>query len=136
MLVDSELRTAPKLWADLLREYPIVAVTGVHYWPVPHGQSSGGFPLCDFKGMMLDDDLRDGRWPTDTEGRWGSWWNRDSRQQFAIGSLVYVWVDEKGEPPFGPEKAGAKYFCYEQEMSLPFMTELKNRCGNCRWILK
>ena len=126
MVVDSELRTAPMLWADLLREYPIVAVTGVHYWPIQHGLTSTNIPIVDFKGMELDDTFGEGKWPIDSGGPYKrDWEDRDKRQQFAIGSLVYIWVGENGGSPFGWEKAGAKYFCYEQEMNFKFMTDLQ-----------
>ena len=126
MTPDSELHTAPVLWANLLQEYPIVAVTGVHYWPAPHGQPSTNIPLHDHQGMLLDEIFDKGRWPVDGFGPFmRRWENRDKRHRFALGSLVYVWADKKEGPPYDWEKLAAKYFCYEQEMSLKFMTETK-----------
>lgn len=107
-------------WADLLKRLPVVAVTGVNYYPAAHGQPSANLPWNDHQGMLLENDLAENRWPT--YRRYGGL-KEKLGQQFALGSLVYAMFAGSDGPPFASRKAWAKHLCYEQENSLGELTE-------------
>jgi len=117
-----ELITAPMWWGGLLREYPIVAITGAFYYPAPHGAPSSNLPLDDYKGMLLDDDMSVGWWPNYLDFRNGGFVDR-TKQIFAIGSLAYLSLNPGDRLPFFESKVTAKTICYHQEMSLKEMVE-------------
>ena len=119
MSAETEKITSAEFWSRLLEQYPIVAVTGTNYYPLVHGLPSSNIPLQEHKGMLLENDLANNQWPvTGPLPCDQGWEGRDRRQMFAMGSLVYLWIDEKDPPPFNGVKLWAKYLIYEREMSL------------------
>jgi hypothetical protein len=111
------LITAPIWWGNILEQFPIVAITGANYYPAPHGAVSSHLPLWDYKGMLLESDLKSGRWPTWDEMQRGYWPDK-SRQLFAIGALIYFMTGQVDDKPFYPRKYFAKHLCYEMENRL------------------
>lgn len=119
MSAKTETVTAPKFWSRVLERNPIVAVTGVNYYPLARGLPSNNIPLQEHKGMVLEYDLAANKWPVTGPLPCDQGWDgRDKRQMFAIGALVYLWADEKDPPPFSGVKFWAKYLIYEREISL------------------
>ena len=106
--------------ANLLGKLPVVAVTGVNYYPAAHGESSANLPWCDHQGMLLENQLAENRWPTFR--RYGGL-EEKLGQQFALGSLAYAMFAGSDRPPYAVRKAWAKHLCYEKENSLGELTE-------------
>lgn len=107
-------------WADLLDRLPVVAVTGVNYYAAVHGEPSANLPWCDHRGMFLETQLAENRWPTFR--RYGGM-EEKLGQQFALGSLAYAMFAGNDGPPYAIRKAWAKHLCYEEENSLVELTE-------------
>lgn len=107
-------------WADLLDRMPVVAVTGVNYYVAAHGEPSANLPWHDHKGMLLENQLAENRWPT---FRRHDGLEEKLGQQFALGSLAYAMFAGRDGPPYAVRKAWIKHLCYEEENSLADLTE-------------
>lgn len=107
MLAEAGPIVAPVFWGRVIEQNPIVAITGASYIFRGHGVPSGNIGLPLHKGMLVEDELMEGRIP---------WMERMGRgEAFAIGALVYMWRVEGDTVPYFRAKTGAKYLCYEME---------------------
>ncbi len=127
MTVENATLTAPKLWGKIIQRNPntIVAITGAHYFPDPHGAASRNIPLPEHKGMLLEQDLLEERFPdVEQDHRVGTPFpKRTSKPVFAVSSPVYVWTGDAGDP--ADQKVWAKTICYENEANLRQMQKWK-----------
>lgn len=127
MAVENTTLTAPRLWGSIIQKNPdtIVAITGVHYFSASHGVPSRNIPLSEHKGMMLEEHLLEDQLPNvEEDHKIGiPFPKRTPKAEFAMGTPVYVWIGDRGDPR--DQKVWAGTICYENEANLKQMKKWK-----------
>lgn len=123
MAVENSVLFASRLWGRIIRDNPntIVALSGAHYFPAAHGVASRNIPLPEHKGMLLEQDLLEERFPDIERDHVPGvpLPKRIPKAVFAVSSPAYIWTGDSGDP--SEQKIWAKTVCYENEASLQQM---------------